>query len=72
MQARNGTGVLLSAEITASERPIGAIDVHMRDTLTKLSTMPGRKLYFVRTDAMQMRAKTKVSGAGHSIEVRKI
>ncbi len=72
LQAKNGAGVVLSAEITASERPIGIIDVRMRDTLAKLSTMPGRKFYFVRTDAMQRRAKTKVSRAGHSIEVRKI
>lgn len=72
LQARNGGGVVLSAEVTTSERPDGVIDTRMRDTLAKLSTMQGRKFYFVRTDAMLRRAKTKVSGAGHPIEVRKI
>jgi len=72
LQAMENDEVVLSAEVTTSERPIGTIDSRMRDTLVKLSNMPGRKFYFVRTDEMEQRAKTKISKLGASIEVRKI
>jgi hypothetical protein len=62
--------VVVSAEITASERPIGAIDKRMSTTLTKLSEMPGRRLYYVGTSSMAQRANTKVEKAGFCIEVR--
>lgn len=60
----------LSVEATASESPDGAIDTRMRHTLQKLSVMPGRKVYCVRTEAMRRRAQTKVCKAGYDIKVR--
>jgi hypothetical protein len=64
--------IVLSAEVTTSERPVGIIDTRIRDTLAKLSTMPGRRFYFVRTDTMGQRAMTKVEKGGFPIEVRRI
>ena len=64
--------IVLSAEVTTSERPIGTIDGRMRDTLKKLADMPGRKFYFVRTEEMENRAKTKVSKLSTSINVLRI
>jgi hypothetical protein len=64
--------ILLSAEITASERPVGTIDTRIRDTLAKLSNMPGRRFYFVRTASMEQRAKTKVEKGRFAIEVKRI
>ena len=57
---------IVSGEVTASENPNGSIDTRMADTLRKLSTMPGQKLYFVRTETMRQRAATKV-GKTHSL-----
>ncbi len=62
----------ISAEITTSERPIGTIDKRMTATLKKLSIMAGKKFYFVRTEAMEKRAKTKASKYGYPIEIRQI
>src|SRR3989304_2007396 len=50
--AAKGSRVVLSAEATTSESPRGVIDSRMRDTLAKLSSMEGRRFYFVRTIAM--------------------
>ncbi len=61
--------VIVSAEITTSERPVGTIDKRMQSTLSKLAQMSGRKYYFVRTEAMHVRAETKVRKAGWSISV---
>jgi hypothetical protein len=61
--------VVVSAEITTSERPVGTIDKRMQSTLSKLAQMSGRKYYFVRTEAMCMRAETKVKKAGWPISV---
>lgn len=72
LRATENDEIVLSAEVTTSDRPIGTIDSRMRDTLNKLSTMPGRKFYFVRTEEMEKRAKTKVSKLSSSIEVRRI
>jgi hypothetical protein len=68
---KNGE-IMLSAEVTASERPVGIIDVRMRDTLAKLNRMPGRKYYFVRSNVMEQRARTKVEKGGFDIHVKKI
>lgn len=62
----------ISAEITTSESPKGSIDTRMRETLEKLSKMPGKRIYFVRTEAMENRAKTKLSKADYPIEIRNI
>jgi hypothetical protein len=64
--------VVVSAEITASERPIGSIDKRMGTTLERLSKMSGRRMYFVRTDAMEDRARTKVKKGSYQIEVRRV
>ena len=64
--------IYISAEITTSKSPIGAIDKRMGATLEKLSKMPGKKIYFVRTEAMEKRAKTKVSKADYPIEIRQL
>jgi hypothetical protein len=61
--------IVLSCEITTSRRPIGTIDKRMRTTLKKLSEFPGRKFYFVRTTAMENRARTIVGSHKYAIEV---
>jgi hypothetical protein len=68
---RNGE-IMVSAEVTTSQRPIGTIDTRMRDTLAKLNKMPGRRFYFVKTGSMEHRAKSKVKRAGFTVEVLKI
>jgi hypothetical protein len=70
LRATKNGEIVLSAEVTASERPVGTIDIRIRDTLAKLSSMPGRRFYFVRTAPMEQRAKTKVERGGFDIEVR--
>ena len=64
--------IVVSAEVTTSRRPDGIIDTRMAKTLRKLSQMDGSKFYFVQTDAMAMRATTKVRKCGFSIEVVKL
>lgn len=64
--------IMVSAEVTTSERPIGTIDTRMRDTLAKLNRMQGRRFYFVRTGSMEHRAKSKVDRAGFAVEIKRI
>lgn len=64
----NGS-VVISAEATTSEKPQGVIDSRMKNTLEKLEEMPGEKYYFVRTGAMEKRAKTKIEKNGWHISV---
>lgn len=64
--------VAVSAEITASENPVGTIDSRMASTLKKLNDMPGTRYYFVRTHAMEQMAMTKVAKNRYSVEVRRI
>jgi hypothetical protein len=61
--------VVVSAEATASEEAKGILDSRMRDTLAKLARMRGRKYYFVRTEAMARRARSKVQRNCHKVEV---
>jgi hypothetical protein len=68
---RNGE-IMVSAEVTTSQRPIGTIDTRMRNTLAKLNKMPGRRFYFVKTGSMEHRAKSKIKRAGFAVEVWKI
>ena len=67
----NGT-ILVSAEASASENPIGMVDKRMRETLGKLSQMGGERFYFVRTDVMANRARTKISKAQWAITVVRV
>ena len=61
---------VVSAEVTTSARPVGAIDRRMRGTLQKMSGFPGKRIYCVRTHEMRQRAETKIRKAGYEIEVR--
>jgi len=61
--------IVVSAEASTSENPVGVIDSRMKDTLTKLSLMEGQRFYFVGTATMAMRAETKVRRANCSIKV---
>jgi len=72
LRASSDSGIVVSAEATTSENPMGVIDSRMRDTLTKLSGMPGKKYYFVLTPAMAARAETKVARNGWQITVVQI
>ena len=69
LQARSAHEVVVSAEATTSEKPDGVIDSRMRNTLAKLSDMPGRKYYFVHTGAMAQRARTKAARNSWPIQV---
>ena len=61
--------VLVSAEASASENPVGKIDARMKQTLEKLGQMEGQKFYFACTDVMTNRARTKVSKGNLPITV---
>ena len=69
LEGRIGTRVIVSAEITTSERPIGIIDTRMAKVLQKLAAGLGRRYYFVCSEPMFKRAETKVTRAGWSITV---
>lgn len=61
--------ITVSAEITTSKKPDGVIATRMAGTLQKLSQMQGALFYFVRTDSMSNRARTKTKKAQWPIEV---
>lgn len=69
LQGRHRGVVVISAEVTTSERPVGVIDTRMRKVLGKLSGAAGKKYYFVCSETMRKRARTKVAKAGWSITV---
>lgn len=64
--------VVISAEATTSEKPQGVIDSRMRKTMAKLNQMEGKKFYFIRTNAMEMRANTKRTNNDWQITVVKL
>lgn len=64
--------IVLSAEASTSENPVGVIDSRMRDTLEKLSQMEGERFYFVCTDAMANRAQTKIAKAPWPVKVVRV
>lgn len=64
--------IVVSAEGSASENPVGTIDTRMRKTLEKLGEMGGQKFYFVCSDAMACRARTKIARATSRITVVQI
>jgi len=70
--ARNGPQVVLCAEATSSEKPVGTIDKRMLETLRKLNRMQGDKFYFVRTQETAARARTKVAKNCWNIRVVQI
>ena len=61
--------IVISAEVTTSQKPDGGIDRRMRDTLQKMSGFPGKRVYCVRTPEMRRRVQTKRGKAGYDIEV---
>jgi hypothetical protein len=63
LRGRVNGRILVSAEASTSENPIGMVDRGMKDTLEKLSQMGGQKFYFVGTAGMAMRAETKARKA---------
>ncbi len=67
--AKQNSQVVVCAEATTSETPVGLIDSRMRDTLAKLDRLHGDKFYFVRSDAMAQRARTKVSRNSWTITI---
>ena len=69
LRATRDSEIIISAEATASERPVGLIDSRMAHTLEKLQAIPGQRFYFVRTPAMQHRAETKIRNAQYAITV---
>jgi hypothetical protein len=69
LRGRSGGNVIVSAEATASENPIGMVDTRMQKTLEKLSRLQGKKFYFVATQSMAQRARSKVTKAGWPIGV---
>ena len=64
--------IVVSAEVTTSENPQGAIDGRMARTLEKLSAMPGDKYFVVTTTAMERRAKSKVNNLGSPISILRL
>lgn len=64
--------VVVSAEATTSENPVGVIDQRMKKTLEKLSQMEGSKFYFICTEGMAKRAETKVAKGGCTIKVVRV
>lgn len=64
--------VIVSAEVTSSEKPGGAISKRMALTLEKLSTMPGDKYYVVIGEQMECNAKSKLDRLGYDITVLRI
>lgn len=61
--------IMVSAEASTSENPIGMVDSRMKETLEKLSQMEGKQFYFVSAAPMEGRAKTKIRKAKWSIDV---
>ena len=64
--------IVVSAEVTTSDNPDGAIDGRMARTLEKLSAMPGDKYYVVMTTAMEHRAKSKVNRLGLQVKILRL
>jgi len=64
--------VIVSAEVTSSQNPQGAINKRMAETLAKLSTMPGDKYYVVTSEQMERRAKSKLQSLGYEITILRI
>jgi hypothetical protein len=64
--------IVVSAEASTSENPVGTIDCRMKDTLEKLSQMEGQKFYFVCTSGMALRAETKTRKANWLIKVVRV
>lgn len=69
LRGSHASVIVVSAEITTSEKPVGTNDSRMQKTLAKLAEMQGDKFYFVRTPQMQQRANTKIAKGGWKIEV---
>lgn len=64
--------IMISVEVTSSERPVGTIDQHMARTLNSLSRKKGILYYCVQSQKMLARANSKVNKNQLGIIVRLI
>ena len=71
LEGKVGESVLVSAEVTTSRKPEGTIKDRMRNTLRKLQRdqIRGQKYYFVRTAAMERKARSIVEREGATITI---
>lgn len=69
LEARKGTEIVVSAEITTSRRPIGTILERMKKTLVKLNGFNGKRFYFVRTESMKEKAEAEAKTKQQNITV---
>lgn len=72
LRGQNSNHIIISAEITTSEKPTGTLAQRMQTTLKKLNEMDGRRYYFVRTSTMENRAMKKIERNNYTIEVKRI
>lgn len=61
--------VLIYAEVTTSQSPVGTIDQRMRTTLETLNKKSGNKYYVVLTEEMRKRASTKINKLNIDVQV---
>jgi hypothetical protein len=72
LQGSSGEQVILSVMVAASHLADSAIDARLRRSLSRLSSMPGKKFLFVDTTALKRRAVTRVLLASWDISVVQI
>jgi hypothetical protein len=69
LHAKRKGAIILSAEITTSEKPQGTIKERMNNTLRHLNGMEGERFYFIRTDSMKKSAEKVVNDSSYKITV---
>jgi hypothetical protein len=62
--------VMLNVEVTTSQNPVGTIAQRMEKTLVSLSRKKGKLFYYVKTEKMLNRAKTKIKNNALKVEAR--
>jgi len=60
LQGSSKGTIVVSAEITTSQKPIGTINMRMKKVMKKLEECPGDKYYVVETDSMKKNADVKI------------
>jgi hypothetical protein len=61
---------MLNVEVTTSQNPVGTIAQRMEKTLVSLSRKKGKLFYYVKTEKMLNRAKTKIKNNALKVEAR--
>lgn len=64
------TSVVLNVEVTTSLNPVGTIAKRMEKTLVSLNKKRGKLFYYVKTEKMLNRAKTKIKNNSLKVEPR--